>query len=228
MFKPKKLYRLFYLSPLIYLFFSLLFFVVLIVDLVWFFSFNENNVNLIVLFAVLFVFSDYLFFLINKYYRIIASHFGSTYILNFLNKQKRILLFSIVYYCKNRNEIILEYNNLFSCLDLNTFFSTNNEFVNRVMYVKKLMTNIKLILVSGAIIGVFCFTLMSNNLINTNLSISICYILFFCVPILIVYLACWIYQVVISYHLWKKSFVNKKVFLSSCVPIVNLFSFAFL
>lgn len=122
MFKPKKLYRLFYLSPLIYLFFSLLFFVVFIVDLVWFFSFNENNVNLIVLFAVLFVFFDYSFFLINKYYRLIISHFGSTYILNFLNKQKRILLFSIVYYCKNKNEIISEYNNLFSCLDLNTFF----------------------------------------------------------------------------------------------------------
>ncbi|MDE5553182.1 MAG: hypothetical protein K2I67_01395 [Malacoplasma sp.] len=90
------------------------------------------------------------------------------------------------------------------------------------------MNNIAYIISSGAIVGGI-YVIIENNGINiTSFSFLIDFSIFFVAPMIFVYIICSLIQGFVGYKFYKKELINKKTFLTSCVPIANVFSFMFL
>ncbi|MBD5445743.1 MAG: hypothetical protein HDR31_00300 [Mycoplasma sp.] len=139
-----------------------------------------------------------------------------------------MLFFSFIYYYKNKKKIISEYDEIFSFINLNNFFWSKNKYSNSVLYVKQWINNVVYILISGVIVGVI-YTILKNNGINiTPFPFLIDFSIFFIVPMIFVYIICSFLQGFAGYKFYKEELINKKTFLTSCIPIANLFSFMFL
>ncbi|BAC44064.1 hypothetical protein D8X55_02520 [Malacoplasma penetrans] len=149
----------------------------------------------------------------------------------FLNKQTKLFLFSLIYFFKNKKDIRSEYENKFTEESLNKYYAIDNINYQKDIFLKTVYQNAA-IMVFGFSLGFILHTTAFNNDVlkplvtdlNSNLVLFLCLLL----TSGIAFISCLINSIILSYKMYKKGYFNKKEMKLNCLPFVNWISVFFI